>query len=251
MCCITKKRRGEHIVGAGLYDPTRETSLDGAAFKWPGAIPGAAGVAALRAMLLPDVVEPPSKEVESASLRRARCPGQPCQVPRSCFSFDGSYDRCLPGDAASEVVADGYGQQMWPDGASYKGDYRNHFKHGKGRFVWASGAVYDGDFVEGRLEGVGIFRWPDGSSYQGSWKDGRMHGFGTFLWPDGRSYEGEYENDMKSGKGVFRWPDGREYDGHWKDGVQHGSGLFTSANGKCKALEWSAGQRIHRQSKRQ
>lgn len=191
--------------------------------------PGAAGAAALRKMLLPDLDEPGTPRFD-----RSPTFDQPKQPPTAT----------LPKSGASNGDGNGSGRQVWPDGASYDGQYKCGLKHGMGRFSWASGASYEGDFVEDRLEGSGYFRWACGSTYEGAWKDGRMHGFGLFTWPDGRSYEGEYHHDFKDGQGIFRWPDGRQYDGQWKDGVQHGSGMFTSAHGKCKKTEWREGQLV-------
>jgi len=236
MClCTSKERRPlkkTGLCGLGRQSAMPEdltTEITFAPRTDARTAPGSAGAAALRKMLLPEQDGPSTPRFD-------RCPtfDRNAQPP----------DRVLPKDSAPVGCGNGSGRQVWPDGASYEGEYKHGLKHGMGRFSWASNAVYEGDFVEDRLEGSGYFRWRCGSTYEGSWKDGRMHGFGLFAWPDGRSYEGEYRNDFKDGQGIFRWPDGRQYDGQWKDGVQHGRGTFTSARGKRKMTEWCDGQLV-------
>jgi len=234
--CTTKQRRPQQkgLCGWGRQsDDTTELTFSPHAEARTA--PGAAGAAALRRMLLPEQDEPSTPTFD-------RAPTFDLAQPK------GTYAPTLPKGGASEGSSSP-GPQVWPDGASYDGEYKRGLKHGMGRFSWASGAVYEGDFVEDRLEGSGYFRWPCGSTYEGAWRDGRMHGFGLFTWSDGRSYEGEYKHDFKDGQGVFRWPDGRRYDGQWKDGVQHGSGTFTSAKGRCKITQWQDGQLVRNRSK--
>jgi len=135
----------------------------------------------------------------------------------------------------------GRGTYLWPDGAMYEGEYREHKKHGYGVQTWASGGRYEGDYVEGQLTGHGKMSWADGRRYEGDWLDGKctgrgittfangsryegiyhedkMHGYGVYTFADGRRYEGDYRNNMKNGCGVYTWSDGTRWEGEWQDG---------------------------------
>lgn len=135
----------------------------------------------------------------------------------------------------------GHGVYLWPDGAMYEGDYREHKKHGYGVQTWASGGRYEGEYVDGQLTGKGKMSWADGRRYEGEWLDGKctgrgittfangsryegiyhedkMHGYGVYTFADGRRYEGEYRNNMKNGYGVYTWSEGTRWEGEWVDG---------------------------------
>lgn len=47
---------------------------------------------------------------------------------------------------------------------------------GKGEEIWSDGAYYKGDYINGEKSGVGLFRWSDGSSYEGEFLGNCMHG---------------------------------------------------------------------------
>ena len=46
-----------------------------------------------------------------------------------------------------------YKYQIWPDGASYEGDWRLNRAHEKGKFVHVDGDVYEGEWKEDKVEG--------------------------------------------------------------------------------------------------
>lgn len=56
-------------------------------------------------------------------------------------------------------------------------------KMGYGEFIWKEGASYKGEFKNSDLDGKGVYVWSDGKTYDGEWKNNKMHGFGIFLWP--------------------------------------------------------------------
>lgn len=45
------------------------------------------------------------------------------------------------------LIKHGFGTKTWPDGASYVGDWRDGFAHGKGIFYHANGDYYEGEFI--------------------------------------------------------------------------------------------------------
>ena len=46
---------------------------------------------------------------------------------------------------------------MWPDGATFEGEYINGKKHGKGAFTWADKSTYNGEFFNNNIHGTGIY----------------------------------------------------------------------------------------------
>lgn len=58
---------------------------------------------------------------------------------------------------------DGYGLQIWPDGARYEGRYRKDRAHGKGTYRGANGDVYSGKWVNGCYR-EGNRRWSIGAA---------------------------------------------------------------------------------------
>jgi len=63
------------------------------------------------------------------------------------------------------------------EGAHYTGQMKQAYdhgsnnvtwiKHGKGQQVWPDGAKYDGEWRNGMAEGVGVFNHANGDVYQG------------------------------------------------------------------------------------
>lgn len=49
------------------------------------------------------------------------------------------------------------GTEIWYDGTTYTGQYKNGLKNGIGEFKWADGSIYIGGLVDGQLEGEGEF----------------------------------------------------------------------------------------------
>eukprot|EP00913_Durusdinium_trenchii_P034785 g32539.t1 len=132
----------------------------------------------------------------------------------------GTYTHASGSKFSEDDKQHGYGEETWPDGARYVGEYENGLKSGRGDFTWADGSSYSGQFFENDIHGEGKYSWEDGRVYEGQ---NRMHGKGKFRWADGRVYEGGYVNDSKEGYGTFSWPDGRSYQGQWAEGKQPGS----------------------------
>ena len=41
--------------------------------------------------------------------------------------------------------------------------------NGFGEFIWPDGTSYKGEYVDDKRQGQGIFKWPDGRKYDGNW----------------------------------------------------------------------------------
>lgn len=64
-------------------------------------------------------------------------------------------------------------------------------QNGFGSEVWPDGAKYEGNYVDGKKNGKGILNFQDGSRYEGDFQDNDIQGYGTYHWPDKRVYTGE------------------------------------------------------------
>ena len=49
------------------------------------------------------------------------------------------------------------GIQIWPDGASYEGEWRYNRAHGKRKFIHVDGDVYEGEWANDKANGVGTY----------------------------------------------------------------------------------------------
>mmetsp|Transcript_28037 Transcript_28037/g.50214 ORF Transcript_28037/g.50214 Transcript_28037/m.50214 type:complete len:421 (-) Transcript_28037:34-1296(-) len=132
------------------------------------------------------------------------------------------------GEWSADGRIEGYGEQVWPDGAKYVGEFLNGEKHGYGTKTTSNGQSYSGFWKHNNRSGHGTYYWPSGSSYTGNFKHGDNHGWGKYTWHNGKIYEGEYKNDEKDGFGAMIFPDGRRYVGEWKHNMHHGHGILTN-----------------------
>ena len=98
----------------------------------------------------------------------------------------------------------GYFEESYDDGSSYKGNFKDGLYHGQGTFTWANGDKYEGEFKEGaRIKG-------------------------TYTWPEKRKgymykYIGEFKNNEFEGKGTAYYVGGEIESGIWKNGKYMGS----------------------------
>ena len=75
-------------------------------------------------------------------------------------------------------VRHGYGVQVWPDGAKYRGYWQDNRAHGQGCFWHADGDKFEGEFKNDKSNGEGTYTCQDGTIYQGMWVDDVQHGQG-------------------------------------------------------------------------
>ena len=73
------------------------------------------------------------------------------------------------------------GTIVWPDGHTYKGDWKStpgniDQPDGEGTMNWPDGRKYVGEFNDGLMEGRGTMTYPDRKIEEGVWKQGKFVG---------------------------------------------------------------------------
>ena len=126
------------------------------------------------------------------------------------------------------------GTALFPDGATYVGEFKNYKPHGYGNFSWTNGDKYFGEWKDGKSHGSGTKIWADGREYSGSFENDKLHGQGTFYYPGGKKYVGEFLNGKRHGEGIFSYPDGTSFIGTFVNGKQEGMGECVALDGSSK-----------------
>ena len=87
------------------------------------------------------------------------------------------------------------GTLTYPDGSSYKGEFRDDLPHGQGKSCFPDGSWYEGSFLSGAQCGRGTMHWPDGGVYEGEFWDCEITGFGIEYRADGSiRHDGLFRN---------------------------------------------------------
>ena len=73
---------------------------------------------------------------------------------------------------------EGYGQQLFQNGAKYEGMWKNNLPEGLGRYIYENGDYYYGNRIQGKANGEGTFVSTEGNTYTGYWQDDMHHGKG-------------------------------------------------------------------------
>ena len=127
---------------------------------------------------------------------------------------------------------EGYGIQIWEDGAKYEGEWKNGKTNGYGIFYHPDGDIYKGYWKDDKAHGHGIYIKKDEEQYEGEWVNDCQEGYGEEIWNDGSIYKGYYKEGKKNGIGEYLWPDGSKYFGYWKDNEHNGFGIYVYVNNK-------------------
>lgn len=122
---------------------------------------------------------------------------------------------------------EGFGVQLWRDGARYEGQWTEDAAHGLGRFTFPGGHAYTGEWRHGKSHGLGTWQNRDGQvAYAGEWHEDRQHGLGVETWDGGTSsFGGEFLAGNKQGHGVYARECGT-YSGGWRANTMHGPGHY-------------------------
>jgi len=112
----------------------------------------------------------------------------------------------------------GYGIVCYPtsfDSDYYKGEFKDHKKHGKGELRWKDGEKVVGEWVNGEKHGEATIYYADGSVWTGRFVNNKREGPGRGVGVKyGYSFEGNYHNDERS-YGDIRWLNGDLWTGHY------------------------------------
>ena len=137
-----------------------------------------------------------------------------------------------------------------PNGATYKGSFKNGLRDGKG--VWKIGVHQipqnwrKGERVD--MTNLELFMTKDGKIFLGEMSEGKLKGTFDHGGVDGYTYVGELEKNaqgkmVKQGKGVERWANGESWEGTFKDDVRVGEGVETRWDGAKIYGTWVDGER--------
>ena len=110
----------------------------------------------------------------------------------------------LVGCVTQKGPRDGYGSQVWSNGATYTGDWKDGKAQGKGTLIYANGNKYVGEWKNDFPDGTGRMDYADGSFYEGGWKEGVYYGQGTATFNDGVAYSGDFTHAPKISGAAFR-----------------------------------------------
>lgn len=135
----------------------------------------------------------------------------------------------------------GFGNQAWPDGSYYEGEWEFDYCSGFGRMVKSNGDFYEGYWAEDQCHGQGKLLSKNGSIYEGEWENGKKSGIGFELKKNESIYTGKFENDEKNGIGSIKLENGDKYEGQFRDGVFHGNGKYCWNDGRVYEGLWDMG----------
>lgn len=151
------------------------------------------------------------------------------------------------GEVRGEILPDGYGSSVQPDGSKCVGYWENGHLEGMGLYISPQESLYEGMFHDGIPKGHGIYTFADKATADCSeWTYvNRMRidnfqtfysgmaylekgllgiktipcGQGTIQWEDtDESYYGEVREFQPNGYGVYTFRLGSTFSGMWKDG---------------------------------
>lgn len=97
------------------------------------------------------------------------------------------------------------GTDVSKDGTKYVGEWFYTGQRSGGTINWPDGRTYKGQWrvVEGQQdppEGPGEMTWPDGRKFVGDFRDGLPDGLGTMTYPNGKTVEGFWKGGVFVGK---------------------------------------------------
>jgi len=147
-------------------------------------------------------------------------------------------------NSSDEFIAGGitFRKEIFKDGSSYIGEFRDDEFHGQGTFTYANGNKYVGEFKNSIFNGQGTFVLLTGDRYSGEFRDDEFHGQGTFTYANGSKYVGEFWHDEFHGQGTMTFADGSKYVGEFWHDEFHGQGTMTFADGDTYTGEWCDGE---------
>lgn len=133
---------------------------------------------------------------------------------------------------------EGFGIQVWLDGAMFIGKFRNDTAESFGRYIHKENDVYEGEFTQNVASGYGIYLHSNGNSYEGQWLNDTQNGYGIEIWKDKSMFKGQYIQGKKDGFGEYTWADGSSYMGEWRENLLNGYGIYKFSDKRLFKGEW-------------
>jgi len=126
------------------------------------------------------------------------------------------------GDLKFGVMREGDGENEWPNGDRYKGQWLNDSPHGKGLMLRSSKETYQGLFEFGQYSGLGDLKTVTGERYLGQFRFGKLDGPGLFVSTDKEFYLGEFSQGQRHGRFLYftSLSDKPEYQLWFNDGLE-------------------------------
>lgn len=121
-----------------------------------------------------------------------------------------------------EVIPQGTGEFVLPDGSSYFGEWKelNKVKVRDGLGTMTFGPeTYVGQWAGDKMNGEGEYTFASGGKYKGHFKDNLFEGEGEYIFPDGAIYSGHWHNNKMHGKGIYTDKDKIEFKGMFVNGM--------------------------------
>ena len=116
--------------------------------------------------------------------------------------------------------------QVLPTRQCYSGEWRivddQLMRQGYGVLVWPDGSLYEGYIVGDRVNGYGRLIHADGDQYEGQWCNDQAHGFGTYRHANGALHRGFWAHDKQNGPGFEMWPNKSSFVCEYVDGKKTG-----------------------------
>lgn len=135
---------------------------------------------------------------------------------------------------------DGYGCCRHKD-TLYYGYFRAGCRQGEGTMVYPDGATYKGEWDRNHRSGYGELTDSCGRRIKGEW---RLDTLASGVVKDSMGiYRGTLGRILQpEGVGEYTTPDGHYYSGHWHDGLQEGFGFAVAPNEVVKCGIWRRGR---------
>jgi uncharacterized protein (TIGR02145 family) len=94
---------------------------------------------------------------------------------------------CITGNCIN-----GFGSYKWPEGNTYKGQFKYSSMWGKGEKIWTNGTKYDGEWICNERTGKGIYYFTNGDIYEGEFVKDKITGFGVLTRANGDKNTGYF-----------------------------------------------------------
>lgn len=107
------------------------------------------------------------------------------------------------GDLKYEIIREGMGENEWPNGDRYRGEWLNDMPHGKGFMQRKDKEEYRGQFSFGQYSGLGDLKTAKQERYLGSFRFNSLDGLGILVTESKEYYLGEFSQSKRHGRFLY------------------------------------------------